>query len=319
MKSLVLIFAFLVLFSCEKAELPKPVDTTVNTGGIASVSMGANYENTLYYDLESRTVVKSVLRTSWDLAFSTDAAGSTILLNGGKMMAVAVTAASELSQVTSSSNVMWMHDSPSGRADSLALSGWELNRVYLLDRGVNTAGAQIGKMKFRITAHDASAYTIEWAKVSATSGFQTAVIPKDASKNFVCFYLDGAGSVVDVEPSKNSWDLCFGSYTHIYPDGMPYLVNGVLSNKNLVRVVAASEAFADITLAKAVAYTYPSALNVIGYNWKTYDFGAALYVVNTEKVYVVQSVEGNYFKLRFVSFYDDNGIKGTPSFELVQL
>ena len=60
---------------------------------------------------------------------------------------------------------------------------------------------------------------------------------------------------------------------------------------------------------------FSSNRNIIGYDWKTFDIDAGYYTVNENIVYIIKNVDDFYFKLRFIDFYDDNGAKGTPTFE----
>jgi hypothetical protein len=53
-------------------------------------------------------------------------------------------------------------------------------------------------------------------------------------------------------------------------------------------------------------------LNEIGYDWKAYDQDANQYTIVPNKYFVIRDVTGNYFKIKFVSFYNDQGIKGFP-------
>jgi hypothetical protein len=49
----------------------------------------------------------------------------------------------------------------------------------------------------------------------------------------------------------------------------------------------------------------------IGYDWKIWNMSANKYTM-ANKIYIIKDVRDNYFKLKFVDFYDDNGKKGYP-------
>jgi len=58
---------------------------------------------------------------------------------------------------------------------------------------------------------------------------------------------------------------------------------------------------------------------VIGYEWKYYNFDAALYTIEPGLAYVIRDRDGFYYKLRFIDFYSEGGEKGYPKFEYVRL
>ena len=57
----------------------------------------------------------------------------------------------------------------------------------------------------------------------------------------------------------------------------------------------------------------------IGFDWKEYLFGPpARYVTYSDRTFLVRDVEGYYYKLRFLDFYNDQGIRGFPTMEYVR-
>lgn len=304
-------------FGCEKDELPKPLsgESSVNT---VQVSMGSDYANQLFFELSSASIVSQNNREIWDLGFACGTDARHIILNSSKYMALSKTTETDLTAVSSSTPVSWIYDDQSGEEDSSAFYNWELDKVYILDRGVSITGQQIGKMKFQITSIDESGYSIQWASSLNSQTSQTAFVPKNEAYNFT-FFSFTSNQTVSVEPQKQAWDLCFSSYTYLYDDGTPYLVTGVLSNRNLVRVVESELSFDDIDFAYAETAVYSTEIDIIGYDWKFYDFDLATYVIQYNKAYVLKSVEGLYYNIRFLDFYDQNGNKGAPSFELQEI
>jgi hypothetical protein len=307
----------LFLFSCEKAEIPKP-KLAVSGASIFTVSTGSDYRNQLFYDLENQQIVSSNDRAIWDLAFEADEAGFRILLNGSKLTKVAKTSATSMEAVTSSAGAIWLYDAPSGNLDSTAFADWRTSdQVYLLDLGMSVLGVELGQKKMKVLSVNESEYQIEFADLNG-SNYKTASISKNTAASFVYFSLK-TNQVVSVEPDKSKWDLCFTSYTHVYPDGMPYIVAGVLSNRNQVRIAAISKSFADIHFADYLASNFTNAINVIGFDWKAYNFDTAIYAVDPTKSFIVKSVSGRVFKLHFVDYYDGFGQKGAPTVELEEL
>ena len=116
------------------------------------------------------------------------------------------------------------------------------------------------------------------------------------------------GAVKPLEPPKTNYDLLFTQYTTLlYTDAgeaYPYLVTGVLINRNQVRVALDStHAFENVTLGQVANLPYSTRLDFIGYDWKSYSFSAGSYTVKSNLLYIIQDTEGFYYKFRFISFY----------------
>lgn len=101
---------------------------------------------------------------------------------------------------------------------------------------------------------------------------------------------------------------------------MPYSVVGCLTNTfNTLSIEVSDKTFEEINLEYAESLTLSNDRDVIGYDWKEFNFDSNTYEVNSEKVYIVRDNEGYFYKLRFIDFYDDLGEKGTPTFEFQRL
>ena len=61
-----------------------------------------------------------------------------------------------------------------------------------------------------------------------------------------------------------------------------------------------------------------SDLDVIGYDWKVFDFDLG-FVVDENRVYIIQDTDSDLYKLVFTSFYDSEGNKGNPQFTYQKL
>jgi hypothetical protein len=313
------LFSLAALFvACEKNEIPVPKHTT--SANVKQVAMGGDYANQLFFSLDQQAIISQNNRAIWDLGFESGADGWHIVLNGAKLMAAGKTTETALVNVHESSGTVWNWDRPSGDYDSTAIGDWRNDQqVFIIDRGISTTGAILGMVKIIFHASDADSYDIEWADLqTATSVFQT--IPKDGNCNFTFFSFNNGGQTVTIEPAKTAWDLCFTSYTHVFDSHTPYLVTGVTANRSGVELAEYNgKPFAEIGYSDCLSTTFSDHINVIGYSWKTFDFDLSLYTVNSNRTFLVKTHENRYFKLRFLDFYDGNGVKGTPSFELQEL
>ena len=77
--------------------------------------------------------------------------------------------------------------------------------------------------------------------------------------------------------------------------------------------------FNEITYEDIESYSFSSNQDVIGYDWKDFDFDSGFYLIYAEKNYIIKNGLDQYFKIHFIDFYDDLGEKGHPTFEIQQL
>ena len=75
----------------------------------------------------------------------------------------------------------------------------------------------------------------------------------------------------------------------------------------------------EITYEDIESYSFSSNQDVIGYDWKDFDFDSGFYLIYAEKNYIIKNGLDQYFKIHFIDFYDDLGEKGHPTFEILQL
>lgn len=326
---LVYISLILILTSCfeeDKRVAPHlPGDLTVGT-----VELTQNYKYQVFFNLVDNETVKNNLISEWDLGFETSDSGWHVILNTSKMMLAGNSVNTNFEEVKSSSGLFMTYDKSDGNLDSTAIGNWynwsdenpeSKNYVYVIDRGTDESSNLTGKKKIVFGFDDENNYTLRFADLNGNNE-QAAVIVKDTTKNFVCFSFESG--VVDIEPNKANWDLLFTKYsTLLYTndgDPYPYLVTGVLLNPYRVEAVRDSvNAFDEISLEKAENLILSPQMDIIGYEWKEYDFDNSMYTVLPEKIYVIKDTQGYYYKLRFIDYYNSTGEQGYPMFEFLRL
>ena len=141
--------------------------------------------------------------------------------------------------------------------------------------------------------------------------------PRNVNK--VYFSILDNKEIKNFEPNKDDWDIQFTRYNHVYFDMNPvqsYIVNGVLLNPNKVQgFINTTMKYEDIKLIDTMSGKFLSKQDVIGFDWKYYNIDKALYSITPKNVYIIRSVKGLYYKLRFIDFYDENKQKGNPTFQ----
>lgn len=291
---------------------------------LGSIDMGNDYNHQIFYSLSENGIVKQNLETQWDIAFEGKENGWHVILNSSLSGAVYNSNETEFSSVTNiSGNENWKYDSPNGNLDSTAFGDYRNGNVYIINRGVSVSqgGASLGYKKVIINCVNSMQYEIRSADLNGDLD-TTFVISKDTNVNFLAFSFN-SNSILDIEPNKDQWDLLFTAYTHVFNSfspPMPYRVSGVLLNRNNTSVkVDTNNDFENIDYETVNQYEFSSNIDEIGYDWKNYSFSTNLYSVDMNKTFIIRNQSGLFFKLRFIDFYNDNGDKGSPKFEMQQL
>lgn len=320
----VIFFSAFAIFlsSCEKEEKPvvlppKPADVK-----LLSVDMGKEYTNQIFLNIDNgqSTIIDN---RSWDLAFDASASGISIYQNSGINVLTANSGTTEFKPQTNLKSVVWQWDEASGHKDSLALKncipsiGNPSDSVYFIRMGSTY-------YQFRIKSVTLLEYVIEVSDLENTWTKET-IISKDPTKTQVYFSFANGGKYMNIEPSKDNWHICFLRYRWIYYEFNPpllYLISGVFINPEMVTAVKDSVLdFYSITQQDCAAKTLLSKRDVIGFDWKSPDLSNTSnvkYTIRKDYYYFIKenSPSERLFKLRFLDFYNDQGVKGTPKFEV---
>lgn len=323
---LVLLFAFTSCF--EEDEMVPPHETGDLTTG--EVELTETYKYQVFYDLETNSAVKQNLISEWDLGFETSDSGWHIILNTSKMMLAGNTGKTDFTVVKNNNGAVMNFDPSHGNLDSTAIRNWyslsggkpvSREYVYVIDRGTDESFNSLGEKKVTFNLQDENNYVVRFANLNG-SNEKTVLIPKDTLVNFVCFSFDNG--IVNIEPAKNTWDLQFGKYSTLLftdvGDPYPYLVTGVLLNTyKTVAVLDTTHQFEEVSFEIAEVQKFVSQKDIIGYEWKEYDFDNGMYTVLPEKIYVLKNRTGYYYKFRFIDYYNSTGEQGYPTFEFLRL
>jgi len=323
---IILLFA---LTSCfEQDEMVPPHDPGNLTVG--EVALTETYKYQVFYDLETNSSIKQILISDWDLGFESSDSGYHVVLNTSKMMLAGNTGQTDFEKVKSSSGLSMNFDPSHGNLDSTAIGNWytfsdekpvSLENVYVIDRGTDEDFNLLGEKKVTFNLQDENTYVVRFANLNG-SGEQTMVIQKDTTVNFVCLSFDKG--IVEIEPNKNSWDLKFCKYSTLLftdvGDPYPYLVTGVLLNpfKTLAKLDTIHQ-FDEVNFEIAEEQNLVNQKDIIGYEWKDYNFDNGMYQVDPKKIYILKNRIGYYYKLRFIDYYNSTGEKGFPTFEFLRL
>lgn len=307
-----------ILTGCFQEELPiEPVDRgdVIN----ASVVMQPNYRDQVWYSLVEERVVSVNAKTDWELGFLCTDSTYGIILNSSLAMGAAETGTTDFEAVTSDDDLEFFPDHSSGHPDSMALRNLLGGQVFVIDRGYTPSGASRGKVKFQLLSASNGTYEFRYAALNGEKE-QVETLEKDDRFNFLAWSLQ-SHEVRQIEPEKTTYDLCFSQYTHLfYEPYTPYLVTGVIQNRHQMQVAEDTlRSFEEITSEDLDRLSWSSDLDIIGYDWKFFDFANNAFTVFSEDLFIIHNAAGFVFKLRFLDFYDESGNKGTPVFDFQRL
>ena len=324
MKKINILYLFIFVLACEQEEIPI---IKHETGNVISkqINMESNYSLQVYYNIEDNTIVSENEKIKWDLAFENTALGWNIITNSATFSQIAIVE-NDFNENININSLSWSWDRPEGINYGTAIGDYRNNNnnnnVYVLDRGFNLDGSPRGYKKFMIDSVNSNLYIIKYSNLDNTN-FHNITIYKNNNFNFQYLTFDN-NETINIEPLKEDWDLIFTQYTHLYLDNIEtpaYLVTGVLTNylSNIMVVRDSTNKFVDINLNMIDQYNFTNKQNEIGFDWKTYNFTTQNYTVNSEITYIISKNNGRYYKLHFIDFYDENGEKGNPKFEIQEL
>jgi hypothetical protein len=322
---LAILLAALVLISCEKEEKPYPKAPE----GLLTAGMGSDYRSSLYFDLNSGAFSQTSDRDLFSLSFSSDENDTAIYLNSFNFMFAKSTGDTSFRSVVDTiGGIKWHYDYPDGDSRRTALKsmidkeGVVSREVFVLDMGYDADLNRLPFWKVQLHSYDANGYRIRFAKLDGSKETWARIERKDGYRRVMFDFL--SKQQIQFEPESTNWHLCFSQYTDFdlttEGDTLAYLVRGVLfDNERMSAVLVDSLSWEEIDISMAVQLTKRKDENTIGYDWKRYDFDLARYLIEPDRIYVLDAGLAGYFKLRFLDYYNDAGERGFASFEITGL
>lgn len=316
-KHIAYFFTLLVLCSCEKDETPiAPVARGNVIAG--SVTLGAGYPTQVYFDLNNQIATGQNQLSDWDLGFESKADGWKIVLNDGRLMSAWASDYVNIELATDSTGygIGKRTETAALRYTDPAMGDWRDEKpVYLIDLGYSSSGEYLGMVWVQITEKTYGGYSLKY-KIWERDEVEVMTAQTATEYGFV-FYKIGENKPVHI-PADTDWHIKFTKYTYQFIDPpQAYLVTGVLLNPNGTTAVEFSDkSFLEIEGTDTTGLNFSNQPDIIGYEWKYYDFDLGTYAVDSHRTWIIRTADGFYYKFRFTDFYDEQGQVGTPQFEL---
>jgi hypothetical protein len=190
------------------------------------------------------------------------------------------------------------------------LSQWELaeDQIYVVDYGFDNEYKPIGLTSVRFE-RTSDGMKLWYNPIG--SDFEVFEEIKEAS-----FYYNLREKKSLDLPTEKEYDLGFGKYTDFATvDGitLEYLLYGAIQANALSYVEALP--FDEVKSEAVDDIKYSEKKNIIGWDWKNFNLAKGTYEIIENRTYLVSSNADFDYKLRFVSFLNDKGSSGHPTFE----
>jgi Secretion system C-terminal sorting domain len=304
-----------------------------------TVSMGANYANMVWYDIENDLDTK-LPATSWDISIAMRAFDASIGVNANTIntyyqpvntianwaSVVAADTAKLTKAIYNSDSLFTIGAFNSTSTDNNVFDyGWgnygqatrnvKGDSVYIL----KTIKGDWKKIAFVSLNYD-TMYTIKYANLDG-SNEKNIEIKKSGypKKNFIYLSIS-EDKILNPEPDNDKWDLLFTKYHGFTPDPTGKIVNypliGVLQNTVIVnergvnRAIGAS--VAEIYRKDLISDDFDQKklrpeINTIGSEWKNFDRNTNKYTVSDTTIYFLKNRNAKYFKVLFKDFLQAQG------------
>ncbi len=281
-----------------------------------SASTGASYANQAWYSLNNGTLQTNAI-ADWDIAFQINGFTSPILFNTAN--------GAELYVYPKGDTAAW------STMDTIGINSWTatFNNEDSWERGafngiLSNDAFDLGWGRYNQITHQVTGDSLFIAKypngqikkiwienlISGKYNFKVSDLNGSnlvsrslnkanfSSKNFG-YYSILNDSILDVEPTRNLWDLLFTKYTAFIP--IPYGVTGVIQNSGVkaVKVYPVNDPF---IFQNYMSQSFTSDINTIGYDWKSYSFAINGYEIADSTVYFVKAKDSTIWKVIMTGF-----------------
>lgn len=340
-----LVIISLVLIGCSEED-PYPERGYVVDAAIVEPTIGGpNEPNQIYFDFSSNTQTE-VQRDTWDLRFYSGEEFR-VSLNTSIYMATKQLDATDINTVNTATvqsllsavgigtfnadNVEYVDDFD---GDILKTAIAEIsnveseNKVYLLNLGyevgtstpqigsVAVAGAHRGWKKIRILKQNGE-YVLQYAGLDETT-YHEVNMEKDAEYNFTFFSFE-TNTIVNVEPEKTKWDMCFTVFTNEISGFGTYGYTDFITTNNLQNVKAYLVStddfqFEDFLKSDIEEEEFITTQRAIGSTWRIGGGPGVSPQIKDNIFYILKDAEGLYYKLKFSTLTNIGGERGFPQF-----
>ena len=194
--------------------------------------------------------------------------------------------------------------------------------VYIYHHKPDVLGEGEKLFKFQILSADHKKYRIKYHNLLNINCKEVIlVVEKNPKYNFTYVNFE-ENEAVYLEPRKEDWDIVFTQYRDmvIYEVDntfYPYQVLGALINphKTYVYEMNNKKAFVNVNSEDCKYANWGRVTNTVGFDWKSYSINNAVYETDSSMIWLLKDQQEDFYKFRFINFYNDLGESGYPTLE----
>lgn len=281
-----------------------------------SVTMGPNYTNDIYYSLQDG-IVSEVGGANWTVGFYNSAMSAAIMINEGRGVQLwkvtdDITQFDNITDTVGLSSWTVLHDADttwdSHSAFEDASTGTQSNYGWGEYNFVShiTSGSRIFMLKsinntyYKVFVEKKETGTFHYRYATLDNSFDTTIVVNVAdylNQNYAYLNMENH-SLLERDPSAESWDFLFTRYITNFQGIQFYPVTGVLSNVG-TQIAQVNE---DPSLADYTGVAFKGSKNIIGDDWKAFDNTTFTFTVFDTITYFVKTEANDIYKLYFTGF-----------------
>jgi len=318
------------------SSLVSPIAFTANTG----TTMSKGYANDVYVSA-ANGVVKEVVRSGWDIAFTTKSFDSNIFINdanGTKIWVYPKGKIADWGNVDTTGFYAWkvIYNLDSswnvGAFTATALVhpdyGWGVysdvnhnvygDSLYIirLEDGPNAVYKKLAIVELNSVSR---IFTFKYANLDGSDEITVALNVKDyEAKNYVYYSLRG-NKILDREPAKTEWDFVFTRWVSSFywtNNNMEQKITGVYTKMG-VEVGVQKGLTSPEQACLLSAEWKPDYRNMIGGDWKSFNINTFAYEIKTDLAYFFKTEDLSIYQMKFNSFAGTT--TGNIGYELVKI
>lgn len=328
----------ILLTSCTKNDDDKYYELPPNTGGTMELDGGqggAMAANSVYVDFSSGRQT-AVGRAAWNLGFHCGSEFGVKLNNtiGSRATeAEGIDLSTVIDQATADTYLEKLDPSMGGgdftTADQITAETNLAGTIIKKDKTYIYCSGEAGKELYKVSVNEknSSTYTVAYAPWNSAE-VKTMEVAKNSDYGFVGISFADNAKVL-IQPAKDEWDIVWGRSTYIsaMAAGVPFMISDLvfLNTKSgtqaLEIMVSDAVTYNNYTAEAAAQVQFSAEIDVIGSRWRNGGGPTTAPSAKTDRFYLIKDIEGNIYKLGFVSMNDgaDGGKRGYPEIKYALL
>ncbi|MBI3136471.1 MAG: T9SS type A sorting domain-containing protein [Bacteroidetes bacterium] len=283
-----------------------------------SIYLGAQYMNESYYSFENGEI-QNVNNLNWDLAFDLSPYGAAVRFNRKTdLLFVYPGSSADWNTLDTTGHSSWDQfnngysswsegalNAAANIADPVDLGWGTYNSITHITEGSRIFVVKLDDDSYRklfIEELASGVYTFKYAMIDGTNELTETITKSDyAGKNFIHYSLLNE-AVVDREPASADWDIVFTNYVLELAPGYFSGVTGVLANSTFRDVYFSESNNVPVADANYTANPFNSEIDIVGYNWKTFNNITYTYDLVDSLCYFFKDENNAVWKLVFTGF-----------------